>query len=187
MSSHTNIQSATATLIEALWQSIHADPVLKLLFRSSKQISAFPPRDIQSKDPHLSVYLYRVTENLSLRNQPQTPQSPRTLLYLNLQYLITPLTQKSEDDQLVLGKVLQLFSGKPVFRGADLQGDLGADGGDLRITLDALGLEDLSRLWLMLGSSHKTSLSYTVSPVCIKPAILEKMPPVRLVDKRLKK
>jgi hypothetical protein len=86
-----------------------------------------------------------------------------------------------------LGKVLQLFSEKPVLRGADLRGDLGADGNDLRITLDALELEDLSRLWLMIGSSHKTSVSYTVFPVPIKPAIVEKKPPVRLADKRLKK
>jgi hypothetical protein len=109
-----------------------------------------------------------------MRNQPQTiqnPSKPLTLLHLNLRYLITPLTQNVENDQIVLGKIMQLFSEKPVLRGSDLQGSLGENGDDLRITLDPLATDDLNKLWTMFQTPYQLCVSYSVFPVRIESSI----------------
>jgi hypothetical protein len=116
-----------------------------------------------------------------MRNQPQTTQNQPTLLYLNLRYLITPLTQNAENDQIILGKIMQLFSETPILRGSNLQGSLRESSDELKISLDALAADELNKLWTMFQTPYKLCISYSVFPVRIesstkteKPVIIKK-------------
>jgi len=174
--SYTNLSSASKTLASRIWVGIKDDKQLSKIIRSPEQISFLSPQDAQTKSAQISVFLYNVTELTSMRNQPQpqSPGDPRTLLYLSLRYLITPLTKNVEDDQIILGKIMQLFAETPVLRGSSLQGSLKEAGDDLRIMLDELSVDDLNKLWAMLLAPYKFCVSYTVHPVRIESVKPEK-------------
>jgi hypothetical protein len=182
VSSYNNLNSVSKTLTTHIWNGIKDDPQIKTIIQNPRQISHLLPKEAQTESNQISVFLYNVTELPSVRNQPQTTQNPPTLLYLNLHYLITPLTQNAENDQIVLGKIMQLFSETPVLRGSDLQGSLRESGDELKIILDALTADDLNKLWNMFQTPYKLCISYSVFPVRIesstkieeKPVIIKK-------------
>ncbi len=178
--SYTNLCDASKTLASIIWKGIKDEKQLSKIFTSGEQISIQAPVDAKTKDALISVFLYNVAELTSMRNQPQphSPNEPRTLLYLNLHYLITPLTQNVETDQLVVGKIMQLFAEMPILRGPDLQGSLKESGDELKVVLESLGAEDLNKVWTMLGASHKLSVSYSVFPVRIQSSVKQETKPV---------
>lgn len=169
MSSHNNLDAVTKTLANRIWEGIKDDKQLTKIIKSSEQISFQSPQDVQAKSAQISVFLYNIAELTSMRNQPQpqNPQESRTLLYLSLRYLITPLTKNAEEDQIILGKIMQIFAETPVLRGSSLQGSLTEAGDDLRIMLDELSVDELNKLWTMLSSPYRLCVSYTVLPVKI--------------------
>ncbi|MFN8451296.1 MAG: Pvc16 family protein [Anaerolineae bacterium] len=63
----------------------------------------------------LSIWLYQVTENEFLKNQPPLrvngtdDRQRQPPLALNLYYLVTPFTGESMMDYLLLGKTMQVF------------------------------------------------------------------------------
>ena len=172
MSSYNNLNSVSKTLASRIWNGIKDDKQIKTIINSEKQIIHLSPKDAQTESAQVSVFLYNITELSSMRNQQQTTPNPsKPPLYLNLHYLITPLTLNVENDQIVLGKIMQLFSETPVLRGSDLQGSLSETGDDLRITLDALAADDLNKLWTMFSTPYKLCVSYTVYPVRIESSI----------------
>ncbi len=194
------MKCVSETLATHIWNCIKDDKELKKIIRSQEQISYQSPKDAQAKpakSTQLSIFLYNITENTNMRNQPQpqNPTAPRTLLYLNLHYLITPLTEKAETDQVLLGKIIQLFAEAPVLRGSTLQGSLGEEAGELRVVLDVFSLDDLSKLSTLLSSPYRLSVGYTVSPVRIvasnipeqKPVIVQKpqVKPEKAKEKKL--
>lgn len=168
MSSYNNLNNVSKTLAAHIWNGIKDDPQTKAIIQSPRQISYFSPKEAQTESAQISVFLYNVTELPSMRNQPQTTQNPPTLLYLKLHYLITPLTQNAENDQIILGKIMQLFSETPILRGSDLQGSLRESGDELKIILDALAADDLSKIWTMFQNPYKLCVGYSVFPVRIE-------------------
>jgi hypothetical protein len=177
--SYCNLSSVSRTLAAQIWSGIKNDEQARAIIHSPKQIMLHSPTDAQTKPAKISVFLYNVTEISSMRNQPQpqNPEKPRTLMYLNLHYLITPLTKSAEDDQILLGKILQVFSQTPVIRGSQLQGSLKESGDDLRVALDAPAVDDLNKIWTMLQAPYKLCVSYNVYPVRIEsPIKLERKP-----------
>ena len=167
--SYNNLSSVTQTLANKIWTGIKEDKQLKKIIRSEEQISFVAPNDAQ-KSAQISIYLYSVTEYTSMRNQPQpqNTEDPQTLLYLNLRYLITPLTSNPITDQVVLGKIMQLFAEKPVLRDDDLQGSLKESEEELRVVLDAQSMDEVNKHWTALSAPYKLSVSYSVYPVQIK-------------------
>lgn len=152
-----------------IWTGIKEDKHLRKIIRSEEQISFLAPNDAQ-KSAQISIFLYSLTEYASMRNQPQQ-EEPKTLLYLNLRYLITPLTQNPLMDQVVLGKIMQLFAETPVLRGDDLQGNLKDSKEELRVILDAQSMDEVNKLWTALSTPYKLGVSYSVYPVQIKAEI----------------
>jgi hypothetical protein len=117
----------------------------------------------------ISIWLYRVTRNENLLNQPErrvtAGQRARRPLPVTLHYLFTPLMNDPLDEQLLLGRILQLFNDIPVLRGSDLRDSLAGEDEDFRIHLEMLTLEELTRVWGALQESYQTSLSYLVEVV----------------------
>lgn len=165
--SYNNLSSASKTLANVIWANIKDDKDLNQVVKNSEQISFSAPNDAD-KNAQLSIFLYDPQELPAMRNQPPKANQPQTLLYLKLHYLITPLTRKPLTDQALLGKIIQLFAKKPVIRGNDLQESLADTQSELRVTLDTLSVDDQNRIWTMLQTPYKPSVSYSVYPIEIK-------------------
>jgi hypothetical protein len=169
--SFNNINAASRTIARQIWNAFSADKQVCSIIRNPEQISFLSPKDAANlKPPQISVYLYNVTELAAMRNPP-TANSSKPPMYLNLRYLITPITQNPEDDQVVLGKILQLFHETPILRGSNLQASLSESDEDLKVVLDGLTIEDLSKIWSTLTTPYRLSVSYTVYPVKIEGAV----------------
>jgi hypothetical protein len=128
----------------------------------------------------LSLWLYRVVRDEERLNDPARRVSPTQLrpppLPIRLHYLVTPLTNRlnqgdPDTEQYVLGKVLQLFHSKPMFRGPDLQGQFAGTAAELFVRLETLSLEEITRVWEGLDGSYQLSASYEVSMVDIDSAL----------------
>lgn len=170
MSSNYNLFSVSRTLANQIWNCIRGDNHLRTIITSERQI-IHQHQPNQNNTAHILVNLYNVTEMANMHNPQQHPQNsatPRTLLYLKLRYLITPLTLNAENDQAILGKIMQLFAEKPILRQTDLQNNFGENGEALKIVLDDMAADDLGKLWSTLMSPHKLSVSYSVFPVRIE-------------------
>jgi hypothetical protein len=175
--SYNNLSSTSTTLVKLIWIAIKDDKELSQIIKNEEQISCSAPGD-SDKAAQLSIFLYNPTELPAMRNQPRTANEPQTVLYLKLHYLITPLTRKPQTDQILLGKIVQLFSEKPILRGSDLKGSIADNQSEMRITLDTLSIEEQNSIWTMLQTPYKLSASYNVIPIEIKSDIKEEAKPV---------
>lgn len=170
MSAYTALEATSQTLQKLLQGRFDADDDLK-----SITVFLKTPKEM-ANETGVSLWLYRVVRNeFWLNNPPQRvdlDQLRRTPLPFCLHYLVTPLLQLSENEQKVLGKVLQTFHDHPVARGIDLQGSLGGTSVELRITLETLSLEEITRIWTALNaeSGYQLSVSYEVQVVEIESA-----------------
>jgi hypothetical protein len=127
----------------------------------------------------ISLWLYRVTRDEQRLNDPPRRTSATTFvqrpLPLRLHYLVTPITTRAnlgdpDTEQYLIGKVLQSFHSMATLRGADLKGELTGTDAELCVRLEALGLDEISRIWEALEGSYQLSVSYEVSLVDIDSA-----------------
>lgn len=133
-----------------------------------------PQEMIAASRQGLSVWLYRVTRDDNRLNDPPTI---RTLpsghvevlpppLPLRLHYLITPIASGSADspetEQRILGRALQLFHTYPILAGAMLRSELAGSDAEIHVHLEALGLEEITRVWEALEGSYQLLVSYEV-------------------------
>jgi hypothetical protein len=174
---YTALQATSQTLSKFLEARFKADPLLKKFFNGGTMVvSLNTPEEMAEKPAEgLSVWLYRVIRDDQRLNDRPERVSPTQLrqapLPLRLHYLMTPVTDKKngdpETEQIILGKVLQLFHSHPVLRGADLQGDFVGTEAELRLRLEPMSLDEITRVWEALAGSYQLSVSYEVSLVNI--------------------
>jgi hypothetical protein len=169
MSDYKVLAEVGQSLINVLWQQIQADPDLVALISNSSLISLESPADHQenSSDPSLlSVYLYRITEDPYMKNRGpvegnggRVRKAPMTL---DLYYLITPLLKAPRDQQIVLGKILQILYDRPTLEGPDLTGTLATTGEVVRVVFNTVPLQEVSWVWQALETPYRLSVTYTV-------------------------
>ncbi len=163
MSSFHTILSVSRTLQQLLWEGF--DTEVRAIVGSQAAIVLTNPSEVQ-RDPanRLSIWLYQVTENEFVKNQPVARANGDNTgafppLALNLFYLITPFTPSAESDQLVLGRLMQtLYDNAIVFVRNVPDGDFE----ELRIVLCRLTLEELTRIWEALREPYRLSVCYQV-------------------------
>jgi hypothetical protein len=173
MSDYTAISNVNKTLISLLWNSIKEDSQANSIVATEDQISLSSPKAIESEPTkNLSLFLYQITELTTMRNQPTPLQESNKIrpppLYLALHYLVTPYTQNTEKDDLLLGKIMQIFADNAILRGSILYGSLAENGADLKIVMDPLVIDDLNKLWAIFGTQYRLCVSYSVAPVIIE-------------------
>ena len=123
------------------------------------------------------LFLYRLSVNADLRNdlhlvQPPDPDAQTIAheggLPLDLHYLLTagtPQTGGELDALRVLGFAMQALNDAPSLVGIPVQGET------VRLTLDSISSEEMSRIWTLFPTSnYRTSVVYLASPVWIDPA-----------------
>lgn len=170
MSEFTAIRGVTRTLRSLLMQHItsSSDPEL-----SGVAVHLQSPREMRENNgaQGVSLWLYRVVRNGFTLGKPGRRIEPNQLgvpsLPIDLYFLVTPIAQTSDDEQLLLGKVLQVFHDHPTLRGPLLQDALAGGDEELRLTLEPLTLEELTRVWDALKEPYQLSVSYLVQVVDI--------------------
>lgn len=170
------LAATSATLRQMLADSMAADVSpsgLATFFTGSTTVSLATPHEMtEGGHQGLSVWLYRVARDEHRLNDPPIV---RTLpngdvevvpppLPVRLHYLVTPLAPASPDTaQRILGRALQLFHAYPIVSGAFLRAELAGTHAELHVHLEALGLDEITRVWEALGGSYQLSVSYEVT------------------------
>ena len=172
---YTSIVATSETLRERLRAGFRSDvgpSGLAALFSGTMDVSMASPRDMRGTQQGLSMWLYRVERDDTRLNDPPVrhplPGGGVELvpppLPLRLHYLMTPLVDNGPDtEQRILGRLLQLFHMQPVVAGADLRGDLTGTDARVHVRLEALSLDESSRVWDALDGSFQLSVSYEVT------------------------
>jgi len=187
---YTALRATSRTLAKFIETKFQADPLLSGFFGGGMVVSLNTPQEMNEKPAEgLSVWLYRVIRDEQRLNDPPVRLSPTELqpppLPLRLHYLVTPVTSERfgdpETEQIILGKVLQVFYSHPILRGIDLQAEFSGTEVELRIRLEPMSLEEITRVWDALEGSYQMSVSYEVSVVNITPELEpERVAPVEI-------
>jgi hypothetical protein len=175
MSDYTVVGAVDETLRALLWSHFQVDSEISSIIATEQQITIEPPfKLVKNTDPDedsLSIFLYRVAENGDLKNRQLQPAGPNVFRYpplcLNLFYLITPLTNTTENDHKLLGKTMQVLYDNATLKGSALQGALSNTAEELRVLLNPLVIEDYSKLWTALMRPIRLSVSYEVKMIFI--------------------
>jgi hypothetical protein len=172
MSDYTVIADLGDSLVSLLFSELNADPQIGGLIDSEDRISLESPADLESNNSvRLSMYLYRILENPYMKNRSPMEGTGGKLrkapLTLDLFYLLTPLVGTPREQQIVLGKTMQILYDRPILEGPDLSGSLGASGEDIRVILNPVSLEELTRVWQALEIPYRLSVCYTARVIIV--------------------
>jgi hypothetical protein len=178
---YTALRATSQTLVKFLEARFQADSLLNGFFSGGGMVvSLNTPEEMTEKPAEgLSIWLYRLIRDDQRLNDPPLRISPTELrpvpLPLRLHYLITPVTNKKfgdpETEQIILGKVMQTFHTHPILRGTDLQAEFSGTEVELKVRLESMSLDEITRVWEALEGSYQLSVSYEVSIVNITPEL----------------
>jgi Pvc16 N-terminal domain len=131
--------------------------------------------DSTTTQPKINLFLFRVTENIFIRNEDWIADGSGTLqfppLALNLFYVITPFAENKLDEHRVLGEAMRIMHDNGILQGAQLQGSLENTSEQFKIDLVQLAIEDLTRIWTALAKPYRLSVGYEVRTVSIDSSI----------------
>jgi hypothetical protein len=170
------LRATSQTLANFIELRLKTDTLLGTPFSQGMVVSLSTPQEMTEQPAEgLSIWLYRVVRDDQRLNDPIERLSPSQLhpppLPVRLHYLITPVTRGNvgnpETAHLILGKVLQILHSHPVLRGADLQAEFLGTEVELKVRLEPMSLEEITRVWEALEGSYQLSVSYEVSVVDI--------------------
>lgn len=173
--------SATLRQMLADWMAADVAPSgLAAFFTGSTTVSLETPKEMSAAGRQgLSLWLYRLSRDETRLNDPP---EVRTLadgsvevlpppLPLRLHYLLTPIADASPElEQRILGRALQLFHTHPIVSGAFLRAELAGTDARLHLHLEALGIEEITRMWEALEGEFQLSASYEVTLARIRSA-----------------
>lgn len=181
MSGYLAINAVSGVLQRIIADACGKDNMTKLLVKEDRDISlANPTETAQHSDLHLSLWLYRITENEFLKNVPAPPESDRNArrippLAVDLSYLVTPFTDKAENDQVLLGKVMQVLHDNGSIYVRNL---LNSVVEEIRVVFCRMPLEEVTRIWEALQEPYRLSVCYLVRVIRIDSTRLDESTPV---------
>lgn len=139
-----------------------------------------PPAEAKTGGVLVTLFLYSIAPAVEMRNELEIPglrpgdeavSEPLDLYYLLTVFVppggTTP-TERTLESHRLLGEAMRIFFENGTLTGSLLRGDLPRDE-ELRLTLQPMTVEDLTRIWTVFPESvMHTSLSYVVSPVRLR-------------------
>ena len=172
MSDYTVIAELGDSLVSGLFSELNADPQISGLIDSEDRISLESPADLDNNNSvRLSMYLYRILENPYMKNRFPVEGTGGKLrkppLTLDLYYLLTPLVGTPREQQIVLGKTMQILYDRAILEGPDLSGSLGTSAEEIRLVLNPVSLEELTRVWQALEIPYRLSVCYIARVVIV--------------------
>lgn len=173
---YQSLSATSVTLQQLLLDFMQSDvgPAgLAGFFTGTTTVSLETPQEmLKAGRQGLSMWLYQVVrDECRLNDPPQVRSLPNGQveidpppLPLKLHYLMTPLANNQPGtEQRILGRAIQLFHSRPTISGAMLRGELIGTDAELHVHLEALGLDEITRVWEALGGSYQLSVSYELS------------------------
>lgn len=165
---------SSALAIAAVTQTLRS-----LLARGAMDVTTRPPDQAErDQGQRLNLFLYQTTLNAAWRNrempgQVKAGEQGHPPLALNLHYLITA---HGNDDQRLLGRAMGILHDHPVLGADEIRdatGELPQNGLDkqverVRITPEALSLDEMSKLWTTFQAPYRISAVYQASVVLIE-------------------
>jgi len=119
----------------------------------------------------ISLYLYQTLPNAHINNRQLIPSNNGEQHYpplsLNLFYLLTPLDSSPETCLLILGRAMQILAAHPIIRNHFLDSELRPDPPEVRLTLNPLNLEEMTRIWNAFNQPYRLSVCYQVQVISI--------------------
>jgi hypothetical protein len=134
------------------------------------------PREIvqAGTTPAVSLWLYHLARNPELANAPERRATFDTVapayLPIDLRYLVTPIADDTASEHALMGRVLQVFHDHAKVDGLALTDSLSGKPDALRVSLEPLSLEELTRVWDALKEPYQLSVAYLVQVVRIESA-----------------
>jgi len=189
MSDYRAIGGVSASLQALLLDRMEVPPGLPSLVVSVGPPISEQPENSSPEPARLNLFLYQVSESAFLKNQEIPGQGHpaaygRPPLPLVLNYLVTAFgTETVGEDALsetrahmLLGSAMQTFHDFPVITDALLDRNsnpilhesLRGEFEKVKLHLDPISLEDLSKLWTALMQPFRISAAYSVSVVQIE-------------------
>ncbi|RAV20503.1 DUF4255 domain-containing protein [Paenibacillus contaminans] len=187
MADFTVIADVGASLLKLLREQMTPEPI-----RQPELIGLASPAD--KGDLSLSLYLYNIKENGEHRQTHMIKRSQDAIQYppmtVDLCYLLTPhstaeLQVRALDEHRILGRAMQVIYDNAILRGSMLQGSLAEKNEEVRIVMDSIPAETLTRMWNFADNPYRLSVSYTVGPVNIDSNRIKTAKPVLERDIRI--
>lgn len=159
------LAAVSEVLRRVLWESFRDNPMTAPIVGSEAAIVFTNPTETaRDSSNRLSLWLYQITENEFVKNEPPVRknghnQIAETPLALNLNYLVTPFAATGESDHLLLGAAMQAL-----YENASIQVHRPADEifEEIRMIFCRLTLEELTRIWEALREPYRLSICYQV-------------------------
>jgi hypothetical protein len=133
----------------------------------------------------VNLFLYKIDENASLKNMDLPglghPRAyGRPPLALDLHYLMTAFGETEEDQietQQILGEAMRVMHNHAIILGNVLDPDLQNEREHVKLYLEALSLEELSKIWSASTKPYRTSVGYLVTVIQIESKLPRKYAP----------
>lgn len=166
---YTVIADVGASLVKLLREHMTPEPIPQ-----PEMIGLASPAD--KGDLFLSLFLYNIKDSGDNRQTQMISRGTGTIQYppmtVDLFYLLTAhstaeLQSRALDEHRILGKAMQVLYDYSVLRGSAVVGTLADQGEEVRIVLDSMNADVLTRMWNFADFPYRLSVSYTVGPVHI--------------------
>ena len=192
MSNSLAIAAATATLQAIVGQGVRAEPDL-----NDTTVTTLPPdkaRDSNNAANQINLFLYQVQPNAAWRNRDMPQQimpgeSGNPPLGLDLYYMMTAYGRNNDVTQpyshQLLGRMMGVLYDHALLGADEIRAAIAASmpTSDLdrqlervRITLQPLSLEEISKLWAGFQTQYRLSVAYAVSVILLESTRAAKTP-----------
>ena len=173
LADYTAIYSVGNSLAQYLQNSLPATttgPFKDLKFRLVASSEIAQEDSSKSLDGQVSLFLHRITINQNFRAATRIQDEPnkKSILFLDLHYLITYWGTDAQAEHTVLGWVMQQLQSTPILDNSILTpASIWAPTESIQLVEADLSLEDILRIWDALGPKYRLSLSYIARVVRI--------------------
>ena len=181
MSGYLAVNMVSRALRRILVAAYEADPMVNSLVGGEDGVVfSNPTETARNPAKHLSLWLYRITENEFMKNIPAPVEQDRhsrriSPLALDLSYLVTPFTNSGENDQVLLGKTMQVLHDNGSVYIRDRLNDV-VD--EVRVVFCRLPLEEVTRIWEALQEPYRLSVCYLVRVIRVDGIRVDETSPV---------
>ena len=174
-----DVSETLQTVLTDAFQSLPGPPFpIAEIHDLSGNISTTPPR--------LTIFLFEVIEDSSMRNRPPATVSgpgnvtlTRPPMALLLRFLMTPWSGDRLTDYRILGRTLHALYDGAIISGPQLQGGLAGSDQALKLKLAPLDLDARSRVWFAVQQPYRLSVTYEVRVVNLDSLSQKLQPSVR--------
>ncbi len=170
---------SVSTSIGLVSESLRRLLTAKMSLSPAVNVTVLSPDEAKT-DRKINLFLYKIQENPYLKNadwQIKRGDAGRVVpppLSLNLYYLMTPYAPNDQQTghstaHKILGDAMRVFYEYPVVPQEYLDAAMKSAGEEVRVMLNTLDLEELSKIWNTFKQPFHLSVLYEISVVQIDP------------------